>query len=219
MRMCLKCSKKVSDNSKICRDCGAILQDVPDNSVVVATAPPEPSIESGLPVAAEWQAAESSAGNEQSFGEVVADLGKPRLPDTRASAWTCPQCGESVPGTFDVCWKCSTTEDGEKAGETEPEFFQEEPDSSKPEKKGMPSQSVCPRCGSAKMMFGVTVCDQGEYSGGTLQVMICGDPSALVFKDRLYGKLKANICGDCGHVELRVANPKELYRHYRKSSR
>ena len=58
----------------------------------------------------------------------------------------------------------------------------------------------------------------GEYSGGTLQVVISGDPSALIFKDRLYGELKANICGDCGHVELRVANPKELYRHYRKSS-
>ena len=33
MRMCLKCSKKVSDDSKICRDCGAILEDIPDDSV------------------------------------------------------------------------------------------------------------------------------------------------------------------------------------------
>ncbi|MHB0960520.1 MAG: hypothetical protein ACYC0X_31040 [Pirellulaceae bacterium] len=216
MRMCLKCSKKVSDNSKICRDCGAILQDIPDDSVVVAAAQPEPSIESGLPIAAERQTAESSAGNEQSVGEVVTDSGKPRLPDTRASAWKCPQCGGSVPGTFDICWKCLTTEDGEKAEESEWEFFQEEPDTSKPEEEGTPSQSVCPRCGSSKMMFGVTVCDQA--SGGTLQVVILGDPSALIFKDRLYGELKADICGECGHVELRVANPKELYRHYRKSS-
>ena len=50
-----------------------------------------------------------------------------------------------------------------------------------------------------------------------MQVVICGDPSAMIFKDRLYGELKADICGDCGHVELRVANPKELYEHYRKS--
>jgi hypothetical protein len=48
-------------------------------------------------------------------------------------------------------------------------------------------------------------------------VVVFGDPGALVFKDRLYGELWADICGDCGHVELRVANPRQLYRHYRKS--
>ena len=67
------------------------------------------------------------------------------------------------------------------------------------------------------MMFGVTVQDQGEGSHRYLRVVICGDPSALIFKDRLYGELRANICGDCGHVELRVTNPRELYRHYRKA--
>ena len=124
-------------------------------------------------------------------------------PTRRSSAWKCPQCGESVPGTFDVCWKCLTTKDGEKAEESEPEFFQEDPDASKPDEEPEPNEldaeplgveeneeetpplSACPRCGSAKMMFGVTVCDQGEYSGGTLQVVISGDPSALIFKDRL----------------------------------
>ena len=172
-------------------------------------------------------------------GEEAAETDEPAPSDTEASAWKCPQCGESVPGTFDVCWKCSTTRDGEKAEGSESEFFQEDPDASKPEEEPEPNeldaealgvvedeedeeatpfQSACPRCESAKMMFGVTVCDQGEYSGGTLQVVISGDPSALIFKDRLYGELKANICGDCGHVELRVANPRELYRHYRKSS-
>lgn len=25
--------------------------------------------------------------------------------------WTCPKCGESVPGHFDVCWKCETARD------------------------------------------------------------------------------------------------------------
>ena len=67
------------------------------------------------------------------------------------------------------------------------------------------------------MMVGVTVADQGPHSDGRLKVVIYGDPSALIFKDRLYGELKADICGDCGHVELRVANPQELYLHYRKS--
>ena len=39
------------------------------------------------------------------------------------------------------------------------------------------------------------------------------------FKDRMYGVLKADICGECGHVELRVANPRSLYQHYEKSRR
>ena len=68
------------------------------------------------------------------------------------------------------------------------------------------------------MMRGVTIWDQGDASGGKLLVVIPGNPSAMIFKDRLYGELKADICGDCGHVELRVANPQELYRHYQKSS-
>jgi hypothetical protein len=52
-----------------------------------------------------------------------------------------------------------------------------------------------------------------------LSVVIYGDPKALLFKDRLYGRLRADICGDCGHVEWRVVNPKALYEHYRQASK
>ena len=141
-----------------------------------------------------------------------------------------------VPATFDICWKCRTTKDGGKT-DHEPVAFEEDLDARRSDDELTPteldaeplgteeewmeedkrqSQSVCPRCGSAKMMLGVTVRDQGEVDT-TLKVVICGDPSALIFKDRLYGELKADICGDCGHVELRVVNPRELYRHHRKS--
>jgi hypothetical protein len=223
MRMCLKCSKKVSDNSKICRDCGAILQDIPDDAVPVAAAQSEPS--------------EASAGDEQSVGEFVEDSEQFSPPDREALPWKCSQCGEMVPATFDICWKCRTTKDGEKT-DHEPVTFEEDLGVHKADEELGPTeldaelsgteeewmeedkrqfQSVCPRCGSAKMMLGVTVYDQGQGSQGTLSVVICGDPSALIFKDRLYGELKADICGDCGHVELRVTNPRELYRHHRKS--
>ncbi len=30
----------------------------------------------------------------------------------RADKWTCPRCGELVPPTFDVCWKCQATRPG-----------------------------------------------------------------------------------------------------------
>lgn len=215
MRICRKCSKQVSDNSKICRDCGAILEDIPDETVPVAVVEPNTS-------------------DEQSIGEVVVAAEQSLPPDTATSPWKCPECGEVVPGTFGICWKCQTTKHGEKA-DNEPVCLDESLDAHKPDEELAPteldaepsgmeedegqSQPVCPRCGSAKMMPGVTVCDQGQGSRGTLSVVICGDPYALFFKDRLYGEFKADICGDCGHVELRVTNPKDLYRHYRKSHR
>jgi hypothetical protein len=50
-----------------------------------------------------------------------------------------------------------------------------------------------------------------------LQVAIDGDPQALFFKERVFGSLRADICAECGHVELFVSNPDELYRTYRRS--
>jgi hypothetical protein len=64
-------------------------------------------------------------------------------------------------------------------------------------------------------MHGVTLCDQGDTPDARLKVVIYGDPAVLIFKDRLYGELQADICGDCGHVELRVTDPDALYNHYR----
>lgn len=223
MRICPKCSKRVSGDNKICRDCGAILEDMPDESV------PGPVVESTNPFGFP-----SAVKHQGPVVEAMSESQEPTPPDTEAPPWKCPQCGEVVPGTFDVCWKCQTTKDGESAEQSEPVFFPEMVDASRPNVESEtakflkslevdqpevpPSQSACPRCGSSKMMFGVTVQDQGQGSNGDLRVVVCGDPSALIFKDRLYGELKANICADCGHVELRVANPKELYRHYRRSN-
>jgi len=231
MRICPKCSKQVSDDSKICRDCGAILEEVTDEEVPAMGVEWEPASQTGSPPEAEPQEAGVATADQPIIGEVVVGSEEPSPPDTEASAWKCPQCGETVPGTFDVCWKCLTTKDGEKA-EQDSEFLQQIAEGTEPDEKpestelyaealgiekdvGERPESVCPRCGSAKIMHGVTVSDQqGEYSDGRLRVVVFGDPSALIFKDRLYGELTADICGDCGHVELRVANPAELYRHY-----
>jgi hypothetical protein len=235
MRTCPKCSKQASDESKICRDCGAILDDIPDVSVPVAAPQPEASVESGPPLAAESQVAEPSTGEKEPVAEVQVTWDEPVPPaQSEASPWKCPQCGETVPGTFDVCWKCLTTKDGEKPEQSQAEFLQRIADGGKPDEEpestelyagalgmekdaGERPQSACPRCGSSKMMFGVTVQDQGDNSDGRLQMVVFGAPSALIFKDRLFGELTADICGDCGHVELRVTNAGELYRHYRKS--
>ena len=120
MRMCLKCSKKVSDDSKICRDCGAILEDIPDDSVPGTGGEWKPPSQRGSPWTAKpWKSRQEEA-DEQPVVEEAAETDEPASSDTEASAWKCPQCGEMVPGTFDVCWKCLTTKDGEKAEESEP---------------------------------------------------------------------------------------------------
>lgn len=215
MRICPKCSKQAGDGSKICRNCGAILEEVPDEEGRAPVTLPETSCSSRLTTAAKCQVADPEAGG----GQPVSD----ELP---RPVWKCLQCGETVPGTFDICWKCMTTREGEKSDQQDVGPLERDSDAEQEEQQiepsevqteeGEPSLKACPRCGSTKMMWGVTVCDQDQLDG-SLKAVVFGDPSALVFKDRLYGTLKADICGDCGHVELKVSNPGELYRHYRKA--
>jgi len=120
MRICRICSKQVSDDRKICRDCGAILEDIPDEVVPVAVAEPSTSF-------------------EQSVGEVVVAAEQSLPPDTEALPWKCSQCGETVPGTFDICWKCQTTKDGENAN-AEPVCLEEESDARKPDEELTPTE-------------------------------------------------------------------------------
>jgi hypothetical protein len=47
-----------------------------------------------------------------------------------------------------------------------------------------------------------------------LEAAVPGKPSALIFKEMLFSDILADICGDCGHVELRVEAPGSLYEHY-----
>ena len=130
-----------------------------------------------------------------------------------------------------MCWKCLTT----KAGEQDPNAVQvlsrvdendqevETPvggtEALEPEVDDEESTvpSECSRCGSTKIIPGLTIADQGEGSDGKVKAVTFGSPQALIFKDRLYGEIKADICGKCGHIELRVTNPRELYEHYQKS--
>jgi len=79
--------------------------------------------------------------------------------------------------------------------------------------------SNCPACGSDKIIPEVRIVDVCEGGLTDLSVQICGDPDALIFKDRFYGELKAIICGECGHTELKVTNPRELYKKYQESCR
>jgi hypothetical protein len=197
MRRCPKCESRFGDDAKICRTCGAILE-------IAAEVPPQ-AIE-----------ADPSPPEEDDDADEATPAGR--------QPWKCLQCKQDVPGGFEVCWNCGTSEDGvadphfSKDAESEenaeshaawqtPELAAEPTDDS--------SGRVCVRCGSAKMIPDARMLNEGV--NGEPQLVVDANPDALLFKDRLYGRILADICGNCGHVELRAADPERLYEHYRQS--
>lgn len=80
--------------------------------------------------------------------------------------------------------------------------------------------ATCPRCGSEKVVPGLPLIerygDVGAFTAST-EVQVHGAPQAWVFKDTTAAKLLADVCGECGHVELRTDDFRDLYETYRKS--
>jgi rubrerythrin len=135
--------------------------------------------------------------------------------------WTCLKCGKSVEPTFDICWSCGTSKDGAEDSRFGQADVADEPPAPEPKdttkiEEHRPSAKIytCRACGSTKIIPNVYVLDQGKGSDGYLQVVVYGEPQALIFKDRVYGHLRAWICGNCSFTELRVKNPEELYQKY-----
>jgi len=198
MRHCPKCLLTFSDLSRICRSCGAILDEGPSG--------PE-ALGPGEAVAAALSEFPDSSNESHSHNLDCPEAG-----------WICPGCDEFVPDTFDVCWNCNRLRP-EAAELTAPPQTDEKIEGIALPKTPQPRLVHCTACGSAKIIPDTRIVDQGQHSDGSLCVVIYGEPEALIFKDRLSGKLKADICGECGHVQMRVHNPAELYAHYCKSQR
>ena len=76
--------------------------------------------------------------------------------------------------------------------------------------------TTCTKCGSDKMMPNIEVLDRAHSGTMRLSVVVYGNPDAVIFKERGWAEIRANICGECGHTELSVANPQALYRHYER---
>ena len=76
----------------------------------------------------------------------------------------------------------------------------------------------CGKCGSAKMILGVPIKDQGQYSDGQLKAQVGFlHPEAAIFRGRTYAKLRGNICGECGYTEIFAENPELLYEAYTRT--
>ncbi len=89
MRICPKCSKTFDDGSKICRDCGAIL-----NLVEVPQQEETPS-----------DSAESVFADDQGEAELLES-------EWDRTPWRCPNCKESIEANFEACWNCGTNRSG-----------------------------------------------------------------------------------------------------------
>jgi hypothetical protein len=83
----------------------------------------------------------------------------------------------------------------------------------------LPKQPIrqCPKCESTKIIPNAMIREQS--SDGALKIMVDANPDALIFKNREYSTLFANICGECGHVELKAEDYRKLYIHYLQSNR
>ena len=72
----------------------------------------------------------------------------------------------------------------------------------------------CGACGSEKTVSNlrvVTPIYMQENHIEQVQVEFLGNPDALIFKQAHREGLRANVCGDCGKVDLHVENPEALW--------
>jgi rRNA maturation endonuclease Nob1 len=74
--------------------------------------------------------------------------------------------------------------------------------------------SRCPACGSQRIIPDVKVVDKNGSVEDDLRVVFYKSPTSLIFKGRVYSEVRADVCGKCGHVELRIADPEKLYDAY-----
>ena len=58
-----------------------------------------------IPNTAAWAEVWVSADGDR-MDEVLAIIGEVTGAPVSTEPWTCPSCGESVEGTFAVCWSC-----------------------------------------------------------------------------------------------------------------
>ncbi len=75
----------------------------------------------------------------------------------------------------------------------------------------------CTACGSEKIIPGVRILDEQGGASTDLHVVVYKSPESLLFKGRVYGTLRADVCGQCGHADLRVDKAEQLYDAYQEA--
>ena len=76
---------------------------------------------------------------------------------------------------------------------------------------------ICAKCGSDKIICDARIVDYGDANiKRDLSVELI-KKKRIIYNDIEKGELSANICGECGNVELQVSNYKELWEVYNKT--
>jgi hypothetical protein len=76
----------------------------------------------------------------------------------------------------------------------------------------------CAKCGSDKVVPLASIAAQSQQSQGQVNAYIFSNPEAWIFKGPVFARLRARICGECGHAELIAENAAELYEAYRQAA-
>ena len=73
----------------------------------------------------------------------------------------------------------------------------------------------CPECNSQEIIKDVKVLDRGDqYSTNIMQVAVDEYPDALIFKQRNYSNVKAEVCAGCGFIQFYAIDPVKLLHAY-----
>ena len=73
----------------------------------------------------------------------------------------------------------------------------------------------CPECNSQKIIEDAKAIDRGDYNATQdMQIAIDEEPNALIFKQRIFSSVKADVCADCGLVQFYAKEPKMLWAAY-----
>ena len=78
----------------------------------------------------------------------------------------------------------------------------------------MKDSKACPKCGSLEVIPRVDIYDPSNLGAGVIHVRVDSVPRAIQSRGTVLSALKAAVCGSCGHAEMYVEEPAELYEAY-----
>ena len=78
------------------------------------------------------------------------------------------------------------------------------------------NDTSCKKCGSNKIIKSLSIVDHGHMNEKKHLSIHIQTTDQMFFNKFEKEKLKAQVCGSCGKVELYVENPEELWQAFQK---
>lgn len=78
----------------------------------------------------------------------------------------------------------------------------------------------CPDCGSENIIKNAMAIDQsGNYGNMNFSVAVDEYPDALMFNQRVYSAVAADVCGECGFIQFYAVNNAALWTAYQNQKK